>query len=70
MGGGPQVLREIVEYTKKNVKVFRAAVNILREMVEVYGEAVSFCCSLRSFKFKGLVDQTSSWHLKDLVEES
>lgn len=69
-GEGSQVIKEIEEALKKNVKVLRAAVKVLREMVEVYREAVSFCCALRSFKLKGLVDQTSSWHLKDLVEES
>lgn len=45
-------------------------VKVLREMMEVLRGAVSFCCSLRSIKFTGLVDQTSSWHFKDLVEES
>lgn len=72
MGGceDSQVLRHIAKARRKNVKVLRVAVNVLSETVEVYGEADSFCCSLRSFEFKGLEDQTSSWKLKGLVEES
>lgn len=61
---------ETLKVSWEEVEVLKFCVKVLREIVEGYGEAFSFCHSLRSYKFKGLVDQTSSWHLEDLVDES
>lgn len=68
-----KILREAVKVLRKILKVSQSGgegSHFLVETVEVLGEAVSFRCSLRSFKFTGLIDQTSSWYFEDLVEES